>query len=96
MTGVEPENDGIASFHATFSVCDHFTGRLVSSLTPLRDGPRQFGQSASAAAVAAARGFGGTSSGIAKQNVNAVTSTRKIIRTSTTPAAARGARRAWR
>src|SRR4029079_14178659 len=28
MTGVEPENDGIASFHATFSVGDHFTGRF--------------------------------------------------------------------
>src|SRR5262249_17770300 len=39
ITGVEPENDGIASFHATFSVCDHFTGRFVSSLTPLRVGP---------------------------------------------------------
>src|SRR5262245_32985253 len=34
MIGVEPENAGIASFHATFSVGDHFTGRLVSSLTP--------------------------------------------------------------
>src|SRR5215471_5794582 len=45
MTGVEPENDGIASFHATFSVGDHFTGRFLSSLTPLRVGPRQFGQS---------------------------------------------------
>src|SRR3954468_18333668 len=49
--GVDPENDGIASFHATFSVVVHLSGRFLSVLTPLRDGPRQLGQSSAAAAA---------------------------------------------
>ena len=42
--GVDPDHAGIASFHATFSVCDHLTGRLRSPLTPFLDGPRHCGQ----------------------------------------------------
>ena len=42
--GVEPEYCGTGTFHTTFSVADHFTGRLVSPLTPLSLGPRHWGQ----------------------------------------------------
>ena len=44
MMGVAPLHCGSASFHATFSLGPHLTGRLTSSLTPLADGPRQAGQ----------------------------------------------------
>src|SRR6185312_13175564 len=37
--GVDPDSAGIGSFHSTFSVCDHLTGRLFSLLIPLRVGP---------------------------------------------------------
>src|ERR1043166_3718974 len=46
--GVDPDQAGIASFHATFSACDHLTGRLVSVLMPFLDGPRHCGQSSTA------------------------------------------------
>src|SRR6478735_4325937 len=42
--GVEPESAGMPSFHAMFSDCVHFTGRLVSVLIPLPEGPRHCGQ----------------------------------------------------
>src|SRR3954468_22137956 len=41
ITGDDPENDGIASFHATLSAALHLIGRFFSVLMPLRDGPRQ-------------------------------------------------------
>ena len=44
ITGVEPLKAGSGSFHATFSVALHLVGKFVSALTPLSDGPRQFGQ----------------------------------------------------
>src|SRR5918997_6863769 len=46
--GVEPLRSGIASFHVTFSVADHLTGKFFSSLTPFSDGPRHCGQLAAA------------------------------------------------
>ena len=52
MIGVEPDNAGMASFQATFSVWDHFTGRFFSVLIPFRAGPRHCGQ------FSAASGFG--------------------------------------
>src|SRR5215208_6196519 len=54
--GVEPLRSGIASFHATFSVGLHLSGRFRSALTPLRSGPRHCGQfAADGAALSAAR-----------------------------------------
>src|ERR1039457_1277370 len=44
MMGVEPLQAGIGSFHAMFSVVDHFTGRFFSPLIPLSWGPRHCGQ----------------------------------------------------
>jgi hypothetical protein len=46
--GVDPENDGSASVQATLSVRDHLKGTFVSALRPLREGPRQLGQSCTA------------------------------------------------
>src|SRR5688500_1280858 len=37
--GVDPDNSGIGSRQAIFSVVDHFTGRFVSGLMPFSDGP---------------------------------------------------------
>src|SRR5918992_819304 len=42
--GVEPDHAGSASVHATPSVLDQRTGRLVSELNPFRSGPRHCGQ----------------------------------------------------
>ncbi len=53
MIGVEPLNAGIGNFHAIFSVALQVVGRPVSELTPFSVGPRQFGQSAERATVAA-------------------------------------------
>ena len=44
MIGVDPLRPGIGSFHAMFSVVDHFTGSPVSELMPFIPGPRQAGQ----------------------------------------------------
>src|SRR5262245_53122522 len=38
--GVEPDQSGMASFHAMFSVVDQRSGRPVSPLTPFNEGPR--------------------------------------------------------
>ena len=48
ITGVAPLHCGSCSFHATFSVGLHFTGRFFSALTPSPAGPRQAGQLAEA------------------------------------------------
>ena len=42
--GVDPDQAGIASFHARPPVFDHRTGSPVSRLTPFSDGPRHCGQ----------------------------------------------------
>src|SRR5262249_22712781 len=55
MAGVDPENAGIASFHAMFSFCDQRNGRFVSWLTPLPDGPRHAGQFSTAVVARGAR-----------------------------------------
>lgn len=53
--GVAPVREGVASFHATFSVGDQVRGSPVSVLMPFNDGPRHCGQCcADTAAVAAA------------------------------------------
>src|SRR5687767_10782630 len=44
IIGVDPDHVGIGSFHAMFSVADHFTGRFVSVLMPFNEGPRHCGQ----------------------------------------------------
>ena len=44
MIGVEPVHAGISSFQVTLVSVSHSVGRLTSSLTPLRSGPRQVGQ----------------------------------------------------
>src|ERR1700681_299035 len=41
---VDPDEAGSASLHAILSVFDQRTGRLVSPLVPLADGPRHAGQ----------------------------------------------------
>src|SRR4051812_25111449 len=43
-TGVEPDQAGSASFHATFSFVDQRSGKFVSPLTPFKEGPRHCGQ----------------------------------------------------
>src|ERR1700730_14296543 len=53
MIAVDPEDAGSASRHAIFSVFDQRTGRLVSPLTPLAEGPRQAGQFSARATGAA-------------------------------------------
>src|SRR6185295_13311621 len=42
--GVEPDQAGSATFHVTFSVVDHLTGRFFSPLRPFSVGPRHCGQ----------------------------------------------------
>ena len=42
--GVEPDQAGMASFHAMFSAFDQRDGRFFSPLTPSSDGPRHCGQ----------------------------------------------------
>ena len=44
MIGVDPLHAGISTFQAMFVSGSHSVGRFVSVLTPLRAGPRQFGQ----------------------------------------------------
>src|SRR3989442_15483852 len=44
MMGVAPVLLGMASFHTTFSVLLHLTGRFFSLLRPLAVGPRHAGQ----------------------------------------------------
>src|SRR6185436_14237523 len=44
MMGVDPLRDGSSTFHITFSVSDHLSGRPVESDVPLSDGPRHCGQ----------------------------------------------------
>src|SRR5687768_14289649 len=46
--GVDPLRSGSGRFQATFSVAVHRKGRPFSTLTPLREGPRQCGQSSAA------------------------------------------------
>src|SRR5436190_11221555 len=41
---LDPDHAGSGSRHAMFSVFDQCSGRLLSTLTPFADGPRQFGQ----------------------------------------------------
>ena len=53
MIGVEPDHAGSGSFHVMFSVVDHFTGRLVSALIPLAEGPRHCGQFSARKALSA-------------------------------------------
>ena len=42
--GVDPDQVGSGNFHAMFSVVVHVTGRFVSELIPLAEGPRHCGQ----------------------------------------------------
>src|SRR4026207_1905715 len=42
--GVDPDHVGSDNFHVMFSVVVHVTGRFVSPLMPLADGPRHCGQ----------------------------------------------------
>jgi hypothetical protein len=44
-TGVAPLSPGIGMDQATFSVWVHLSGKLVSTLDPLKNGPRHCGQS---------------------------------------------------
>src|ERR1035441_133519 len=54
--GVAPDLPGISSFQAMFSVALQCRGRLVSVLTPFKEGPRHCGQfSASAGSETTAR-----------------------------------------
>src|SRR5688572_14161903 len=51
MIGVEPLHRGSVSFQTTFSSVVHLTGRFLSELTPLRLGPRHWGQFSASAIV---------------------------------------------
>src|SRR5213593_2073484 len=55
MTGVDPDQDGSASFQVTFSVADQRSGRFFSPLTPFNDGPRHCGQFSAAGTVTVAQ-----------------------------------------
>ena len=44
IIGVDPLQAGISTFQAMFVSVFHSVGRFVSVLTPVRAGPRQFGQ----------------------------------------------------